>query len=94
MHHLSFTQDEGDDPATLSLWINQYNKLYIEMQTADDPYSFQHIVLDLDDVKMLANELIRLARQIEHGEIQVQKPPRKKVETAQHQAQLKIATGT
>ena len=70
MHNLQFTQEGGDNPSTLSLWINKDNKLYIQMDEndQDNPYAFQYIVLDLEDSRMLANEVTRLARGMAENE--------------------------
>jgi len=90
MHNLQFTQEGGDNPATLSLWINKDNKLYIQMDENDydNPYAFQYIVLDLEDAKMLEKELARLAREMATNESD--EPEWLKKE--KQQKQLRIAT--
>jgi hypothetical protein len=68
MYHMTFTEEEEKNPSELSVWVNNTNMVYMEIQPSggsNDPYEHQCIVLCKSDVIKLAEELNRLAKAYE-----------------------------
>ena len=57
---------ESEYKTKLSLWANDKGQVWLEMgPEQEDEMLMQGLVLDLEDAKLLANELVRIIKEIE-----------------------------